>query len=159
MIEYKEPYFVAEIGQNHNGIFSNAIELIKELSIIGVPCVKFQKRCPRECLTPEQYNSPHPNESVSFGNTYGAHREFLEFSWEQHQDLKKYCDELGIEYSTSVWDMTSAKEIVEKVRPKLVKIPSACNENKKLEGLQDDHKFFSTSQTCQPWVNALQWYF
>lgn len=132
MTEYQEPYFIGEIGCNHNGNFSHAKELIKELSIIGIPCVKFQKRCPKECLTLEQYNSPHPNPSVSFGETYGTHREFLEFSWEQHQDLKEYCNELGIEYSTSVWDLTSAKEIVEKVKPRLIKIPSACNEHKEL---------------------------
>lgn len=41
--------------------------------------IKFQKRCPKELLTPEQYNAPHPNPANSYGATYGAHREFLEF--------------------------------------------------------------------------------
>lgn len=39
-----------------------------------------------------------------------------------------YCNEIGIEYSTSVWDLTSAKEITE-LNPKMIKIPSACNNN------------------------------
>jgi N-acetylneuraminate synthase len=90
--------------------------------------IKFQKRCPRELLTEEQYNAPHPNPENSYGDTYGAHREFLEFSVEQHAQLKEWCEEVGIIYSTSVWDMTSAKEIAS-LNPVFIKIPSACNTN------------------------------
>ena len=64
----------------------------------------------------------------SYGKTYLEHRENVELPIEDHYALKQYCDEIGIEYSTSVWDMTSAKEIVE-LNPKLIKIPSACNQN------------------------------
>lgn len=88
--------------------------------------IKFQKRCPKELLTKEQYDAPHPNPANSYGGTYGAHREFLEFNVEQHAQLKKWCEEAGITYSTSVWDMTSAKEIAS-LKPEFIKIPSACN--------------------------------
>lgn len=40
--------------------------------------------------------------------------------------MKKWCEESKIIYSTSVWDLTSAKEIVS-LHPKFIKIPSACN--------------------------------
>ena len=43
--------------------------------------VKFQKRCNKELLTfEEEYNAPHPHPENSYGLTYGAHREFLEFN-------------------------------------------------------------------------------
>lgn len=101
--------------------------------------IKFQKRCPRELLTPEQYNAPHPNPKNSYGKTYGEHREFLEFTVEQHKQLKDWCEEFGITYSTSVWDMTSAKEIAG-IKPEFIKIPSACNNNyKMLEWLCDNY--------------------
>lgn len=129
---YNPPVLIAEIGCNHMGDIDIAKRMIKRLAISEIPCVKFQKRCPKECLTPEQYNAPHPNPAMSYGKTYGEHREFLEFDVDQHQDLKRECDYYGIQYSTSVWDMTSAKEIVEKVKPESLKIPSACNENKEL---------------------------
>ena len=45
---------------------------------------------------------------------------------EQHAQLKEWCEEAGITYSTSVWDMTSAKEIAS-LNPEFIKIPSACN--------------------------------
>ena len=44
----------------------------------------------------------------------------------KHAQLKEWCEEAGITYSTSVWDMTSAKEIAS-LKPKFIKIPSACN--------------------------------
>ena len=88
--------------------------------------IKFQKRCNKELLTPEQYNAPHPHPENSYGKTYGEHREFLEFSLDQHKQLKEWCEEVGITYATSVWDMTSAKEIAS-LKPKFIKIPSACN--------------------------------
>ncbi len=30
--------------------------------------------------------------SNSYGNTYGEHREYLEFTVEQHKQLKEWCD-------------------------------------------------------------------
>lgn len=123
----KKPYLIAEIGCNHKGEISVAKELIVAAKVeCNADAVKFQKRKNTELLTDEQYGAPHPNSENSYGQTYGEHREFLEFDLEQHQELKAFCDEIGITYSTSVWDLTSAKEI-SSLNPKFIKIPSACN--------------------------------
>jgi len=128
-IQYKKPMVIAEIGCNHRGEMDTARELIKMAAIFcKSPVVKFQKRNSSELLSSEQYNSPHPNPMHSYGETYGEHREYLEFSVDQHKQLMDYCDEFGVIYSTSVWDMTSAKEIAS-LKPKLIKIPSAINTN------------------------------
>ena len=124
---YKHPYLIAEAGCNHMGDMEIAHELINTAAIFcKADAIKFQKRCPKELLTPEQYNAPHPNPYNSYGSTYGEHREFLEFDVDKHAQLKKWCEEVKITYSTSVWDMTSAKEIAG-LNPKFIKIPSACN--------------------------------
>ena len=124
------PKIIAEIGCNHKGDMQIAKELIMTAATYcKADVVKFQKRCNKELLTPEEYNAPHPNPANSYGPTYGAHREFLEFTVEQHRQLQAWCQEYGIEYSTSVWDVTSAKEICT-LKPKLIKVPSACNLNK-----------------------------
>ncbi len=133
-MKYIEPMVIAEIGCNHKGDLNIAKEMIETAAIYGkVDAVKFQKRCNRELLTPEQYNAPHPDPMNSYGNTYGEHREFLEFTLEQHRELKEYCEQLNIIYSTSVWDLTSAKEIIE-LDPQFIKIPSACNNHYKMLG-------------------------
>ena len=124
------PKVIAEIGCNHKGDMNIAHELIVTASTYcKVDCVKFQKRCNKELLSPEEYNAPHPHPENSYGDTYGEHREFLEFTLDQHKQLQQWCKECGIEYSTSVWDMTSAKEITT-LQPSLIKVPSAINLNK-----------------------------
>lgn len=124
---YNKPYVIAEAGCNHMGQIEIARDLINTAAIFcKADVIKFQKRCAKELLTEEQYNAPHPNPANSYGNTYGAHREFLEFDVEQHAQLKKWCEEVGITYAASVWDMTSAKEIAS-LRPEYIKVPSACN--------------------------------
>lgn len=138
---YKKPFIIAEAGCNHMGQMEIAKDLIETAAhYCKADAIKFQKRCPKELLTPEQYNAPHPNPVHSYGKTYGEHREFLEFTLEQHAQLKEWCEEAGIIYSTSVWDMTSAKEIAS-LKPEFIKIPSACNTHyEMLQWLCDNYK-------------------
>lgn len=124
---YRKPYVIAEAGCNHMGQMKIAKDLIETAAhFCKADAIKFQKRCPKELLTEKQYNAPHPNPANSYGDTYGAHREFLEFTVDQHAQLKEWCEEAGITYASSVWDMTSAKEIAS-LHPAFIKIPSACN--------------------------------
>lgn len=134
------PKIIAEIGCNHKGDMNIAREMIMAAATYcKVDVVKFQKRNNKELLTEEEYNTPHPNPVNSYGLTYGEHRDFLEFDLEQHRQLKVWCEEFGIIYSTSVWDITSAKEITS-LEPQLIKIPSACNLNRgMLEYLCDNY--------------------
>ena len=123
------PMIVLEIGCNHMG----NIELAKKMIYCaakecGASAAKFQKRNNFESLTEAQRNAPHPHPENSYGKTYGEHRDFLEFTIDQHKELKDYCDELGIIYSSSVWDLTSAKEIAS-LNPQYIKIPAAQNNN------------------------------
>ena len=138
-MHYKSPKVIAEIGCNHKGEMSIAKELLTFAAQSGVEVAKFQKRNNKELLTQEQYNTPHPNHINSYGATYGAHREFLEFNVNEHKELKKFAESLGIMYSTSVWDTTSAKEIVS-LNPVLIKVPSACNNHfEMLKVLRDEY--------------------
>jgi N-acetylneuraminate synthase len=144
------------------GDFKIALELIDLAKSCGAQYAKFQKRNNRELLTEEQYNAPHPNPWNSYGPTYGAHREALEFTAEQHQDLKDYCEKVGIGYSTSVWDIISAREIAA-LNPDFIKIPSACNNNYEMMGfLRDEYKgeiHVSTGMTTQDEISELVAFF
>ena len=123
----QSPKVIAEVGCNHKGDMNVARELIMNAAMFcKVDVIKFQKRTPKELLTPEQYNAPHPNPANAYGETYGAHREALELDVHQNRQLKQWCEEFGVEYSTSIWDLSAAKDIVP-LNPSLIKIPSACN--------------------------------
>lgn len=136
--KYRKPIVVSEIGCNHRG----QIEIAKELILLSKQCkadyAKFQKRNNKELLTPQEYNEPHPVPHNSYGDTYGRHRDFLEFSIDQHAELKEFSEENGIGYATSVWDISSAREI-SRLNPDFIKIPSACNNHfELLKVLRDD---------------------
>lgn len=123
----RQPKVVAEIGCNHRGDFETAKEMVMMASqFCKADVAKFQKRNPSECLTEVEYYSPHPDSRNSYGNTYGKHREHLEFTLDEHRKLKDICHNYNIEYSTSVWDLTSANEIIS-LQPAIIKVPSACN--------------------------------
>ncbi|MEL7124396.1 MAG: N-acetylneuraminate synthase family protein, partial [Bacteroidota bacterium] len=95
-MEKKKPKVIAEIGCNHKGDYDIALELLDLAKQCGADVAKFQKRNNKELLTKEQYAAPHPNPANSYGNTYGEHREFLEFDVEQHKGLNEYCSKIGI---------------------------------------------------------------
>jgi N-acetylneuraminate synthase len=80
----------------------------------------------------------------------------------QHIELKKYCEEIGVIYATSVWDTTSAKSIAS-LNPAFIKIPSACNNNYEMLGwLCDNYKgeiHISTGMTTKDETEIIVNYF
>ena len=126
-MHYKKPILIAEVGCNHKGKIDIAKKFINIASdFCGIKFIKFQKRDPKTLLSNEEYNSPHPVPENSYGDTYGEHREFLEFDIAQHKKLMKECKKYKMEYSSSVWDLKSAKEIT-KLNPSYIKVGSATN--------------------------------
>ncbi|PRX43487.1 N-acetylneuraminate synthase family protein [Salegentibacter salegens] len=97
----KSTYLIGEIGQNHNGSFELAKQIIDlaampvreklfDLPVKGMDAVKFTKRDLTQELSASEMKKPYlsPN---SFGKTYGEHRKALELSDEQHFALFKYA--------------------------------------------------------------------
>jgi len=160
--KYEPCKVVAEIGCNHMGSMEIAKELMKIAKDCGATYAKFQKRCPKELLTPEQYNKPHPVPANAYGATYGAHREFLEFTLEQHRELWEYGNSIGVSWATSVWDVTSAKEMLQ-IPCEFLKVPSACNNHfDMLRILRDDYKgdvHVSTGMTTKAEIESVVKFF
>ena len=121
---------IAELGINHQGKFELAREMIKEASQCGVDYIKGQKRNPRQCLTEEQYNKPYDSNN-SFGETYGEHKEALEFSKEQWNDLFLYAKSLGLKSFNTVFDIDSANEM-EELNQDIYKFGSGDSSNHEL---------------------------
>jgi N-acetylneuraminate synthase/sialic acid synthase len=100
-------YVIAEIGHNHQGSLEQAKHLFEIAHMCGANAVKLQKRENRTLYTADFYNKPYEHEN-SFGPTYGAHREALEFGKSEYKELKDYADELGITFFSTAFDFTSA---------------------------------------------------
>ncbi len=162
-MSFIKPTIIAEIGCNHKGDIQIAKELIKVAkTFCKADIVKFQKRNNKELLSDEQYDEPHPNPENSYGKSYGEHREFLEFNLDQFSEIKNYCEKLEIDWSSSVWDLSSAKKI-SSLKPKLIKVPFACNNNyKMLEWLCENFEgdiHVSTGMTTKKEIEDLVCFF
>jgi sialic acid synthase len=127
-MEYKKCKVVSELCCNHGGDIDMAKEMIISSKLCGADYVKFQKRNPIKAVPIKMHNQSHPCPIHSFGETYLEHRKNLEFTIDQHRHLKRYCEEVGIGYSSSVWDEDSAFDIIS-LNPDFIKVPSAMNEN------------------------------
>ena len=102
-----DPFIVAEIGQNHQGSVETCKLLFRAAADCGVDAVKLQKRDNRTLYTPAFFDAPY-NSQHAFGATYGAHREALEFGFDQYADLKAYAESLGLIFFATAFDIPSA---------------------------------------------------
>lgn len=100
-------YVIAEIGHNHQGDMDIAKEMFKVAKECGADAVKLQKRDNNSLFTKKIFDSPYDNEN-SYGDTYGSHRNALEFGREQYLELMDYAREIDISMFATAFDMNSA---------------------------------------------------
>jgi N-acetylneuraminate synthase/sialic acid synthase len=115
-------YVIAEIGHNHQGSLETCRKLFLAAKNAGANAVKLQKRDNKSLFTKEAYNKPYENPN-SFGNTYGEHREYLEFGWHEYVELQKYAGELGLDFFSTAFDIPSA-EFLEQLDVPVYKLAS-----------------------------------
>jgi N-acetylneuraminate synthase len=103
--DFKEPYIIAEIGANHNGdmdLAKNMIILAKES---GADAVKFQSWTPSSIVSKEEYDRNQKYDDGDGGKKhFGSLREMVEKYYlreEQHFELKSFCDEIDITFSST----------------------------------------------------------
>ena len=105
-------YFIAEIGQNHNGSLETAFKMVDALKNIGgINAIKTVKRDIDTCLTDKQKQMIYDNPN-SFGRTYYEHRKALEFYPEDFLKLKRYIEAAGFDFIASFTDKKSLDFLV-----------------------------------------------
>ena len=107
-----ECYVIAEVGHNHQGDVELAKRLIDAAKECGVDAVKLQKRSNRVLYTREFFEQPYDNE-LSFGRTYGEHREALELGVEDYRELLAHARAVGVTLFATAFDFESADLLAE----------------------------------------------
>src|SRR5436190_11813454 len=105
-------YVIAEIGHNHQGELEQAKRLVEAAHECGVNAVKLQKRSNRTLYTRDFYEQPYDNE-LSFGKTYGEHREALELEPDQYRELLQHARSVGVTLFATAFDFESADLLAE----------------------------------------------
>ncbi len=116
-------YVIGEIGINHNGDLRNAFALIDAAKAAGMDAVKFQKRTPEVCTPRDQWDIER---DTPWGRmTYLDYRHRVEFSAEDYRQIDEYCQEVGIDWFASPWDVESVDFLGGYNQPAF-KVASAC---------------------------------
>ncbi len=115
-------YVIAEIGINHNGDLYTALELIKAAKDAGADAVKFQKRTPEVVVPP--YKKSDPKETPWGHMTYLEYKRRLEFGGEEYEQIDIYCEDIGITWFASPWDIESV-DFLERFNVPAYKVASA----------------------------------
>lgn len=100
------PFIIAEVGHNHQGSVELCERIFEAAAATGAHAVKLQKRFNATLYTPEFFDSPYQG-PTSFGNTYGSHRQALEFNFEQYKHLQKYANDKGLIFFATAFDFKS----------------------------------------------------
>ncbi|HLD82411.1 MAG TPA: N-acetylneuraminate synthase family protein [Candidatus Omnitrophota bacterium] len=113
---------IAEIGINHNGSLGLAHELIRQAKISGADIAKFQFYDPDKIFGPKGSYPDKKNYEFALS---------VQFNFTQAKTLKEYCDEEGIEFMASVFDLERF-DWMEKLKARRYKIASRAVENTEL---------------------------
>ncbi len=103
---------IAEIGQNHQGDLSIAKKFITYFASLGADVVKFQKRDNRYLFSPDRYDAQYNSENA-FADTYGAHRDALEFSKDQFVELREHALATDVLFMVTPFDEPSLEFLIE----------------------------------------------
>tara|TARA_R110002012_G_scaffold194218_1_gene362054 strand:- start:3338 stop:4186 length:849 start_codon:yes stop_codon:yes gene_type:complete len=117
-----QPYFIGEIGINHNGDMDICKKLIDAVNACNWDCSKFQKRNPDVCVPEHQKNIIR---NTPWGEmTYLEYKHRVEFNKSQYDEIDLYSKQKPLDWTASVWDLDSLKVLMEYNVP-FIKIPSA----------------------------------
>jgi sialic acid synthase SpsE len=127
------PYVIAEIGANHNGDMDLARKLIGSAKDCGCDAVKFQSWTPTSIVSEGEYERNQSYDD-SPKKHFGSLREMVEKYYlrsEQHQELKEYCDQIDITFSSSPFSKDEA-DLLDGLEVPFFKIASMDIDNKGL---------------------------
>ena len=114
-------YIIAEIGNNHNGSISLAMEMIDQAIEAGANCVKFQMRTLNEVY--RKQSSDSSGEDLGTEYVVDLLKRF-ELSKLEHKELFEYCKKNNITYLCTPWDAISL-EFLEELGVSAYKVASA----------------------------------
>ncbi len=117
-------YIIAEIGVNHNGDIHLAKKLIDIAVKAKVDAVKFQT-----WITEKVMSKTAPKAEYQITNTGNSESQFdmekkLELTFNEFEELKEYCNEYGIEFLSTPFDIQSADFLMNNLKLEMIKIPS-----------------------------------
>ncbi|MDO4187955.1 MAG: N-acetylneuraminate synthase [Lachnospiraceae bacterium] len=114
---------IAEAGVNHNGSLDNAKKMIDAAADAGVDIIKFQTFKSEGLVTKNASKASYQEANTGNSDSQLSMLKKLELSEADHIELKKYCDQKGIEFLSTPFDNDSIN-FLDKLGIRFWKVPS-----------------------------------
>ncbi|MBQ8951053.1 MAG: N-acetylneuraminate synthase [Eubacterium sp.] len=99
-------FIIAEAGVNHNGSFELACKLVDAAKTAGVDCIKFQTFKSNNLVSHIAQKAEYQKDTTGEGKQIDMLKK-LELSYEEFNELNKYCNSLGICFLSTPFDLES----------------------------------------------------
>lgn len=114
---------IAEIGVNHNGSMSLASDLIDAAADAGADFIKFQSFNAEKITTTEAKLATYQAKGTAFKSQFEMLKG-LELSLTQHEFLAKRCEEVGVQFLSTPFDLEALQYLTNVIRVPAIKIAS-----------------------------------
>lgn len=119
----KKVFIIAEAGDNHNGDYNLALKLVDKAVEAGADCVKFQTFVTENVISKFAEKADYQKENTGEEESQYEMVKKLELSFEQFRMIKAYCDNKGIMFLSTPFDLDSI-DFLEELDIPFWKIPS-----------------------------------
>jgi len=117
-------FVIAEAGVNHNGCIDLAYELVDAAVYSGADAIKFQTFKTGDVLTKSVEKAKYQKRLTDESESQYEMIKKLELNYDQFSDIKKYCDDKGIKFMSTAFDLDSVKFLSDNLSLDTLKIAS-----------------------------------
>ena len=114
---------IAEAGVNHNGSLARAKKMALAAKTAGADIVKYQTAVPELVVSKFAEKAEYQKAQTGAGESQLEMVRRIHFGFDGHRELKAYCEEIGIEYLSTPFDLDSIDFLASLELP-VYKIPS-----------------------------------
>jgi N-acetylneuraminate synthase len=115
---------IAEAGVNHNGSLPRALEMVNVARAAGADVVKFQTFKSEQVISRSAPKAEYQRSTTPTSESQLEMARALEFDASAHRALIARCDEQGIEFMSSPFDLPSVDFLVSALNVSRIKIGS-----------------------------------
>jgi N-acetylneuraminate synthase len=114
---------IAEAGVNHNGNYDLAKRMVNAAKEAGADYIKFQTAVPELVISKFAEKAEYQKENTGDGQSQLEMCKKIHLSLSDYKPLKAYCDEVGIKFLSTPFDLVSI-DVLTELNMDFFKIPS-----------------------------------
>lgn len=116
-------FIIAEAGVNHNGSFELAKQLVDKAVLVGADCIKFQTFNSKNLVSKNAQKAEYQKRTTDSSESQLEMLKKLELSKEEFIELRDYCNQKGIMFLSTPFDLESI-DFLASIGVKIWKVPS-----------------------------------